>query len=432
MHEKSLIQTFFLRYWRIELVLIGMLFVLVGCNLPVLRPPPVAEGPSTCTPEELTSPPRILTPEDGEVVDSLLPTFIWDWPAACNPEEFLVDVFNATGASPAISSWRVAGHSRGSVMRGELQPATTYLLRVTPSTMGSGSVFYQGTFVTGPLCMDVLSPADYPAPILLAPPDGTVYSEYILGHVDGDEYSTISFYMVWDDPSRCNPSSYQVQVSTSPTFPDGRTQNLGPDHDFIQTTMFFYFPPGPSGNLPLQDCTRYYWHVRAAFSDDGYAPYEYGPYSDIWSFEINTGSLMCTTIPIVSPVSPLIPPPTAPPMASAQQNTNCRSGPSRVYEIDSTFFEGQSTPIQGRNADNTWWLIQDPLGGKDCWVWDGSVEVSGDLSAVLVVQSPPTPKPSRPEQTGKSGCWIYNPNLQKNICAVPCPPNAQPGGACNP
>ena len=174
----------------------------------------------------------------------------------------------------------------------------------------------------------------------------------------------------------------------------------------------------------MQDCTRYYWHVRARLSEG-----ESGPYSEIWSFDINTNSIMCTTIPVERPPSSVGHPPGVPPIARALQNTNCRLGPGTAYEIDSTLFEGQSAPIQGRNEGRSWWLIQNPNGAGNCWVWASAVEAAGDLSAVVVVQPPPTPKPVKPGR--QQGCWVFGPN-QKLSCEVPCPPNAQPGGACKP
>jgi hypothetical protein len=277
--------------------------------------------------------------------------------------------------------------------------------------------------------MDVLSAADYPAPILLTPPDGTVFSEFSWGHTsDGEEYPTVGFVMAWDDPSLCNPTGYQVEVSTSPTFPAGGTRHPSSQPWSSQTSTYFFFPPGLPEGLAMQDCTRYYWHVQPVLSDDGYGHIEYGPSSDIWSFDINTNSIMCTTIPVERPPSPLDHPPGGSPIARAPQNTNCRLGPGTAYEIDSTLFEGQSAPIQGRNEGRSWWLIQNPNGGGNCWVWASAVEATGDLSLVSIVQLPPTPKPVKP---AKQGCWVFGPN-QKLSCEVPCPPNAQPGGACKP
>jgi hypothetical protein len=425
MRVKRLYQTYFLSCWQIGLVTMGA-WLLGGCNFPS----PDEDLP-TCLPEELINPAIPLGPGDNEVIDTLSPTYIWDWGGGCNPQEFLLEVFNPTSDLPAMISVRVAGSSRGRASAGDLQPGSTYSWRVTPYTDGSpGPVSPANIFRTGPDCMDPFA-AEYPAPMLLAPPDGTVISE--LSTAGGEP--SVTFPLVWDDPSLCNPGGYEVQISTSPTFPAGRTHDVYPW--VHETYLHFFFPPGLPEGLAMQDCTLYYWHVRAVLSDD-----EYGPWSEIWTILIQSNSMLCTTIPIVPPESPLVITPILPPMARGIQNTNCRSGPSGVFPIESTLFEGQSSRIIGRIENINWWLIEDPAVPDGCWVWGASVEVSGDMSLVPLVLSPPTPKAPNPpqqeqqggqEEGGQEGCWIIDNQHPNGYCAPrACGPNDYPGGSCDP
>jgi hypothetical protein len=391
-------QLFIFGWQRFTLVTVGVILLMGGCSMPT----PVGDVPA-CLPEELTGSLDLLNPDNDEVIDTLSPMFVWDWGSECEPEQFLLEVFEPTSVLPAVYSARIPGDLRGQVMRSDLQPGTSYTWRVTPITTGiMGPVSNTFTFLTGPICMDE-SPVDYPAPVLLDPPDNTVIREIGSIHSsDGSDFPSISLHLVWDDPSLCLPSGYQVQVSNSPVFPTSQTLEFPPHPDDIQTYMLFFFPPGAS--LTLQDCTRYYWRVRPALADG-----EYGSYSETWSFLINTDSLLCMTRPLVSPV---------PPVARGLQNTNCRFGPSTTYSIESTLFEGQSAPIRGRNEDSTWWLIEDPLLTEGCWVWGDAVEVIGDISQVLVVQPRPTPNLNKPTQERKlEGCWIFNPQTQTWYCA---------------
>lgn len=78
------------------------------------------------------------------------------------------------------------------------------------------------------------------------------------------------------------------------------------------------------------------------------------------------------------------------PVATAFQDANCRFGPGQVYNITGALLNGESAPIVGRNAETTWWVIE-LRSGANCWVWDGTVTVSGDTSGVPVVAAPPTP-----------------------------------------
>ncbi|MBM3179592.1 MAG: hypothetical protein FJZ86_04485 [Chloroflexi bacterium] len=80
----------------------------------------------------------------------------------------------------------------------------------------------------------------------------------------------------------------------------------------------------------------------------------------------------------------------APPTVTAFQDANCRFGPGSAYNITGSLLNGESAPIVGRNAETTWWVIQ-TKSGATCWIWDGTVSVSGDTSRVPVIAPPPTP-----------------------------------------
>jgi RNA polymerase sigma-70 factor (ECF subfamily) len=98
----------------------------------------------------------------------------------------------------------------------------------------------------------------------------------------------------------------------------------------------------------------------------------------------------------VTPTSTATPTPTptlGPPMVMALKNSNCRFGPGSVYDVIGFLLDGQTAPIEGRNAEWTWWWIMRQDGPGHCWVWDPLVEVSGDTSGVPVIPAPPTPTP---------------------------------------
>ena len=99
--------------------------------------------------------------------------------------------------------------------------------------------------------------------------------------------------------------------------------------------------------------------------------------------------------PTPSPSPTVTPTPTKQaPIVIGDANTNCRFGPGTVYDVVAFLLEGQSAPIDGRNAEWTWWWIERVDGVGHCWVWDGLVTVQGDTSDVPVIAAPPTPTPT--------------------------------------
>ena len=74
------------------------------------------------------------------------------------------------------------------------------------------------------------------------------------------------------------------------------------------------------------------------------------------------------------------------PVATFIQDANCRQGPGTAYEAVTSFFEGETVQIVGRNPDfnNTWWYVVIPTGGK-CWVSLTTAQAFGDFDAIPTV-----------------------------------------------
>lgn len=74
-------------------------------------------------------------------------------------------------------------------------------------------------------------------------------------------------------------------------------------------------------------------------------------------------------------------------------DTNCRTGPSQVYNVVGYLLEGATSTVQGREPDENWWYIKNPSKSEgNCWVWDGSTDVEGDTDNLPVIEPPPVPK----------------------------------------
>jgi hypothetical protein len=107
------------------------------------------------------------------------------------------------------------------------------------------------------------------------------------------------------------------------------------------------------------------------------------------------------------------------PTATLRQAANCRRGPGTEYDTVTSLPQGLTAPITGRNPERTWWQVQVPGTQTRCWLAGENVDTSGDMSLVPIVA---------PEAIG---CWVKQPQ-GPDKCVAPCPPNAQPGGACTP
>jgi RNA polymerase sigma-70 factor (ECF subfamily) len=145
-----------------------------------------------------------------------------------------------------------------------------------------------------------------------------------------------------------------------------------------------------------------------------------------------TPSATMTLSPTFTPTgTPTITPSSTPtiPLATLIQNANCRQGPGKDYAVVTSLLKSQSVEIDGRNQGNTWWWIRLPNSRAHCWVSAALVITSGNVNKQPVIAAPDLQIPT---DTPVQGCWVYMANLQKNICTIPCPPNAKPGGVCTP
>jgi hypothetical protein len=69
---------------------------------------------------------------------------------------------------------------------------------------------------------------------------------------------------------------------------------------------------------------------------------------------------------------------------------NCREGPSTLYAVLTSFLAGEEAPIEGRNADNSWFWLLMP-GGGHCWAAASTGTPLGPYAETDVIQPPPPP-----------------------------------------
>lgn len=107
-----------------------------------------------------------------------------------------------------------------------------------------------------------------------------------------------------------------------------------------------------------------------------------------------SGILLITLVacqPITTAPTPAAPASSAPRL-TVREATNCRTGPRTEYDIVFTYSPGTQLEITGRADSGDFWLVksdQSPTG--TCWMWNGSVEVTGNYGGIANATPPPTP-----------------------------------------
>jgi hypothetical protein len=108
---------------------------------------------------------------------------------------------------------------------------------------------------------------------------------------------------------------------------------------------------------------------------------------------------------------------------------NCRMGPGVLYPLSKVMDAGQNLPVLGRNELGDWVFVHSPEN-SDCWLSTANGKLNVSLDQITVHAYPPLP-PTPTSTNPVQGCYVYD-QQQSPVCTAPCPPNAQPGGACTP
>ncbi len=90
------------------------------------------------------------------------------------------------------------------------------------------------------------------------------------------------------------------------------------------------------------------------------------------------------------------------PTAIFRQTGNCRRGPGTIYDVVTSYTEGEQTEPEGRNADSSWWWLL-MSGGGHCWASGSVLELRGPYAELPIIAAPPTPAlqpPAAPAQLG--------------------------------
>jgi len=334
-------------------------------------------GPST-TPPELTwtSP---CHPHGYEVVLQTAPASGQGFPSFLASAEI-------TAHDPELGgperSWSPDAHLPWSGAR------YRYLLRPMQSGEAENEPhdYSEIVFWTGPLCMGTPPPNP---PSLSFPQDGAAYT--VLDQFTSG-YPIFRWFSV---PHPACLMKYQGQVATDEAFTT----------DLVPILGRYGSPMDTDGMVKrhLQWCHEYYWRVRAV-TDNGQ-----GPWSQTRSFSLmpEGGEDQCAEegIPVRTPGAGY--------EVIVTKNAACRTGPGTNFGIAAYATAGEKHPVDGRNADGTWFRLAD----LRCYVAGSLLQ---DRPDVPVLPDPPTPtlpaikcQPSmgQGECAAAGGTWV---------CATKC------------
>jgi hypothetical protein len=80
------------------------------------------------------------------------------------------------------------------------------------------------------------------------------------------------------------------------------------------------------------------------------------------------------------------------PLIRVSTDTNCRSGPGKVYDYNGALLTGQSAEIFGRDTTGKYLYIRNPDDpNRYCWVWNEYATFSGNIAFLPIFTPPPTP-----------------------------------------
>ncbi len=126
------------------------------------------------------------------------------------------------------------------------------------------------------------------------------------------------------------------------------------------------------------------------------------------------GVMLATPFPTYTPIPPTLTPtitltPTPDiPYVSVSQDTSCRYGPGMAYPYRGALLVGERAQVVGKYTPGNYWIIVNPDGDGDCWLWGEYAVINGNTSRLIEYVAPAVPTPPKPN--APSGFTVSNVN----------------------
>ena len=351
--------------------------------------------------------PTLILPGEGDVIHTLTPMLLWQYPDPCLPQGYRVDL----STDPTFTDTSLSGGTGNpAVFWGpgtDLADCTTYYWRIAPindTTLGpfsdvnffSTDQVYGCAPQTNATIRGALWYDQCPLPLDTNPVPGTLPVGCIVDSygVDADGIHQpgepsllgVTINLGPGDCPLSGPKSTITDVNGFYQF-----SNLIPGKYCINVNAASFVGPAGTGHWTLVPGGHEGNTYRSVMVTSGevlsgqdFAWYNYsGP----------TPTPFGGSSPTPTPVSSFTPTPVPGYFFMPSINVNCHIGPGLFFDTLDVAMKGMSYPIDGRNAENTWFRIMlNPNRG--CWVLESTGLASGDLSRLRVLLSPPTPTPT--------------------------------------
>ncbi|MCB2202827.1 hypothetical protein KQH56_02355 [bacterium] len=82
------------------------------------------------------------------------------------------------------------------------------------------------------------------------------------------------------------------------------------------------------------------------------------------------------------------------PLVSVSVDTNCRTGPGKIYDWIGGLLVGEEAEVVGASTDGQYWIIENPDQNGNCWLWGNYANVTGETTGLPIYTPPPTPTPA--------------------------------------
>jgi uncharacterized protein YgiM (DUF1202 family) len=193
---------------------------------------------------------------------------------------------------------------------------------------------------------------------------------------------------VWDSPPTPTPQVGQTPTPSAVTLRVSVPTNcrVGPGRAFDIVSVLH---TGKSVNVIARHATADFWVIENP-----------GGSGNCWVWgEYATFTGLPASLPVWNP------PPTPTPQVGHTPTpsavtlrvsvpTNCRVGPGRAFDIVSVLHTGKSVNVIARHATADFWVIENPGGSGNCWVWGEYATFTGSAANLPVWDPPPTPTPA--------------------------------------